>query len=82
VNAATTGGIFLLRYNRVKHLVIDDVFEKPGRNKRRIEQRMNPNDTVLFLDRTKNKVFFRGQSSLASPTDGVAAKRAIKIFSV
>src|ERR1700751_3460579 len=82
MNAATTGSILLLRYDRVKHLVIDDVFEKPRRNKRRIEQWMNPDDTVLFLDRTKYKVFFRGQFSLTSPSDAVAAKGAVKILSV
>jgi hypothetical protein len=43
---------------------------------------MNPDYTVLFLDRAKYKVFFRRQFSLAAPSDGVAAKRAIKISGV
>ena len=79
MNTATTGGIFLLRYNRMKHLVVDDVFEKPRRNKRCIEEWMNPDDPVLFLNGTKNELLSRSMFSPPSPAHFVAAKTLSKM---
>jgi hypothetical protein len=73
VNSATAGCVLFLRHNRMEHLVIDHVLEKPGRNKWGIKKRMNTDDPVLFLNGPEDKIFLRRQPSFAPPGDGIAA---------
>src|SRR6185437_10464843 len=48
VNPTPTGGINFLRHDRMQHLVIKHVLEKPARHERLIEKWMNANHPILF----------------------------------
>ena len=53
--------------------------EKPERNKRLIEQRIDPDDAIFFLDRPEDEIFFRTLFPPPSPHHFVAAQPATKI---
>src|SRR5438270_10211243 len=71
-----------IRHDGMKHFVKNYVFEKPRRNKRRVEPRMNPDGPVLFLDRSENEIVFRRELSSLAPRDLVAAQPIAKISRV
>jgi hypothetical protein len=68
--------------NRMEHLVIDDVFKEPGRDKRRIQEWMDTDHFVLLLYRSEDKIFFWGVLPSSAPDDLVALKRITKVFDV
>src|SRR5260370_26858532 len=78
VHAPTPAGIFVWDH-RVKHFVIEHVLKKPERHERLIEQWIDSNHPVLFLDRSKNKIIFGPMSSPTSPHDFITAQPAAKM---
>lgn len=56
VHLASAGWKRFVRHYGVQHFVVDDVFNKPEGHERRVEQRMNTDDLVVFLNGPKNKV--------------------------
>ena len=68
-----------VRNDRVKHFVIEHVFQKPPRHECLIEQGMDANHAVLLLDRSKNKMIFRSMFSATAPFHFVITKSTAKI---
>ncbi len=68
-----------VRYDRMQHFVIEDVFQKPARHECLIEQRVNSNYPVFFLNRSKNEMIFRPMFPATTPFHLVIAKPAAKI---
>jgi len=68
-----------IRHNGVKHFVIEHVFQKPPRHECLIEQGMDANHAVFFLDRSKNKMVFRSMFSAPPPFHFVITKSPAKI---
>ena len=62
--------------------MVKDVLKEPGGNERRIQERMDPDHFVLFLDRSEDEVFFWGALPFAAPGDGVAFQRVTEIFGI
>jgi hypothetical protein len=69
----------LIRHHRMQHLVIKHVAQKPERDKRLIERRINSDHAIFFLDRAKDEIFSGTMLSPATPRDFVAAKTPAKI---
>ena len=82
VHAPPAASQGFVRHNRMQHFVIEDVFQKPARHECLIKQRMNSNDAIFFLDRSKNEMIFRPMFPAASPFHLVVAKPAAKIAPV
>lgn len=74
---ATADGF--VRNDGVQHLMIENVFEKPNRDEGLIEQGIDSNDAILFLDGAENKIFLGPLFAPASPHHFVTAKAAAKI---
>jgi len=68
-----------VRNDGVQHFVIKDIFQKPPRNESLIQQRMNANHAVFFLNRSKNKMVFRSMFSATAPFHFVIAKPSAKV---
>ncbi len=68
-----------VRHDGVKHFVMEHVFQKPPRHECLIEQGMDTNHPVFFLDRSKNEMVFRAMFSAPSPFHVVITKPAAKI---
>lgn len=66
-------------HHRVEHLVEENVFQIPARHKCLIQQPMDPNDAIFFLDRSKNKMIFRAILSATAPFYSVIVKPATKV---
>ncbi len=79
VNSSPTGRVDFLGHDRVQHLVIKDVLEKPARHERLIKQRMNPNHPVFFLDRAENEILPRPLFAASSPYDPITAEASAKM---
>jgi hypothetical protein len=62
--------------------VVNHVLQKPGRHEGRIQKRVNSDNAVFFLDRPKDKIFFRRQSSASAPSNGVSFEGIIEILGV
>src|SRR5437762_8265014 len=58
---------------------IKNVTEEPGRHERLIEEGIDPDHAVFFLDGAENKIFFRAPLPFPAPDDFVAAKFAAEI---
>jgi hypothetical protein len=61
-------------HNGVTHFVIDDVLDKPSRDKSSIEKRMYADHAILFLNRPKDDLVRRTLSTTLPPHDRVTAK--------
>ena len=59
--------------------MIKHILEKPARNERLIEQRMNADDAIFFLNRTENKIFLRPLPAPAAPDHAIAAQAAAEM---
>src|SRR5882762_1212408 len=68
-----------VRHDGVKHFVIEHVFQKPSRHECLIEERVNSNHAVLFLNRSKDKMVLGTVFSATPPFHFVIAKSAAKI---
>ena len=79
VHAAPATSQKFVRHDRVQHFMIENVFQKPARHECLIEQRVNSNDAVFFLDRSKNEMILRPMFPATSPFHFVIAKPAAKI---
>ena len=82
VNATAAARQRLVRHDGVKHLVIEDVPQKPDRHERLIQSRIDSNYPVFFLDRAKNELLPRAVLSTASPDNFVATKTPAKMSPV
>lgn len=82
VHEPTAVRIVLIRHDRMKHLVINDVLQKPRWDERAIQQRMNPNDSVIFLNRAENDVILRAELALSPPDDRVSLQPIPEILGV
>jgi hypothetical protein len=69
----------LIGYDRMQHLVIKQIPQEPWRHKRLIERRIDSDNAIFFLDRTKDEIFSRTMLSPATPRDFVTAKAPPKI---
>lgn len=63
----------------MKHFVVKHVFQIPARHERLIEQGMNSDYAVLFLDCSKNEMIFRRLFATTAPLHFVIAKATAKI---
>ena len=68
-----------VRHDRVQHFVIKNVLEEPERDEWLIEQWINPNDAIFFLDRSENEIFFRTLFTSTAPHHFVTTKPTAKI---
>jgi len=82
VNSSASIFVNFLRNHGVEHFVVNDVLEEPGWNKWRVQQRMDTNHFVLFLDRSEDKVFFGGMLPFAAPGDRVTSERIVEILGI
>ncbi len=62
----------------MQHFVIENVLKKPERHERLIEQWIDADDPVLFLNGPENEIFFRPMFSAPAPCHLVTAKRPRK----
>src|SRR5213078_4440999 len=89
VDPAPSVGARFVRYHRVQHFVIENVTEEPWRNERLVEQWVDPDHAILFLNRPKNKIILRSSLPFLAPNHLVSAQasakksfvQAIEIFS-
>jgi hypothetical protein len=79
VNATASSGIPLIRHNGMQHFVIKHILEEPARDPRLIKQRVNPNNSILLLDRTENEIFPGPLPAAAAPNDSITAKLPAKM---
>jgi hypothetical protein len=63
----------------MQHLVKKHVSQKPQRNERLVQRRIDPNHPIFLLDCAKNELFSRSMFSAASPDHFVAAKTLAKM---
>ena len=82
VNSAAPVFVDLLRDYGMEHFVVNDVFEEPSWDKWRIQQRMDADHFVLFLDRPENKVFFGGMLPFPTPGDRVTSQGIVEILGI
>ena len=69
----------LIGYDRMQHLVIKNVTQKPERDERLIEQRIDANDAILFLNCAENKIIARSMFASAAPHHLITTKTPAKI---
>jgi hypothetical protein len=62
----------------MQHLVIHHILEEPHWHERAIEQRMNADDAILFLDGAENEVLARRQPAATTPGDFVSLERVVE----
>ena len=79
MHAATAVWQRLIRYDRMQHLVIKHVTQKPQRYEQLIEQRVDADYAILFLDRAKNEIFSWPMFPPAPPYHFVTPKTPPKI---
>ena len=82
VNPPAPVFVDLLRDYGMEHFVINDVFEEPRWNKWRIQQRMDANHFVLFLDRPEDKVFLGGLLPFPAPSNRVTSQDIVEILGI
>jgi hypothetical protein len=82
VNSSAPVFVDLLRDYGMEHFVVNDVFEEPRWDKWRIQQWMNADHLVLFLDRPEDKVFLGGLLPFPAPGDRVTSQGIIEIFGI
>jgi len=63
----------------MQHFVIKNVFKKPAGNERLIEQRMNSNDTIFFLNRAEDEVLARSLLPTSTPHNAITTKTSPKV---
>ena len=63
----------------MQHFVVKDILQKPGWNERLIEQRMNPNHPIFFLDGAENKILFGPLPAFAAPDYPITAQPAAEV---
>ena len=73
------GGVELILYDRMTHFVVDDVIEKPRRHKSPVEQWMNADDAIVFLDCAEDDAASRALPAFAPPKNRVATQTIAKI---
>src|SRR5205823_6764570 len=78
VDPAPSVGARFVRHHRVQHFVIENVTEEPWRNERLIEQRVDPDHAILFLDRPENKIILRPPLPFPAPNHLVSAQASTK----
>src|SRR5438270_12128138 len=59
VNAAAAIGPSFIRNYCMQHLVIKNVTKEPRRHERLIEERIDSDDAVFFLNGAENEILFR-----------------------
>jgi hypothetical protein len=82
VNLSATVFVNFLRYDGVKHFVVNDILQKPGRNERCVQQRMNTNHFVFFVNRSEDKVFFWGELPFSAPGDPITSQRITEVSGI
>ena len=73
VNFSAPAFVDFLWHYGVKHFMVNDVFQEPGRNKRRIQQGMDTDHFVFFVNRSEDKVFFWGALPFSAPGDCITS---------
>src|ERR1700736_792674 len=63
----------------MQHFVVEDVTQKPRRNERLIQQRINPNDPIFFLDCAEDEIIFRALFASSSPLHLISAQSTAEI---
>src|SRR5262249_645650 len=79
VNSPPARRIHFLRHDRMQHLVIKYVFEKPTRNKRLIEQGMDPDHPIFLLNRTENEIFLGTLFAPPAPHHAITTQASAKM---
>jgi hypothetical protein len=69
VNDPAACGVMLVRDKCMEHLVIDHVFKIPAWDELTIEQRMNADDAIFFLNAAKDDVARWPSTTAAPPRD-------------
>jgi len=82
MNSSAPIFVGLLRNYGMEHFVINDVFEEPGWDKWRIQQRMDADHFVLFLDCPEDKVFLGGLLPFPAPGDRVTSQGIVEILGI
>src|SRR5687768_4218449 len=59
VHPTASGRSDFVRHDRMEHFVVKNVLEKPKRNERLVQKRVNPNNAIFFLDGAEDKVLLR-----------------------
>src|SRR3954469_3758317 len=63
----------------MQHLVIKNVSEEPWGNELLVQQRIDPDHAILFLDRAENKILFGPAFPFPAPDHCVTAQLASEI---
>ena len=79
---ATPGAVVSVRNKRVQHLVEDHVLHVPTRNKFAIEQRMNPDNPIIFLNAAEDDHRCGFLATLLSPRDRVLAQTIAEVLTI
>lgn len=82
VHDPAPGSVKFIAHHRVTHLVINHVFQKPDRYESAVEQGMNPDDAIFFMDRPENNLITRPGLALAPPDEAIAFEPVAKVASV
>lgn len=78
MDTAAAAGM-LIRDHGMKHLMVENILQKPERHEGLIQQRIDANDSILFLDRSKNKIIFWPMFSPATPYHFITTQPAAKM---
>jgi len=79
VNAPAIFRERFLRHDRVQHLVIQYVPQKPQGHERLVQRRIDSNQSVFLLDCAKNELFPWAMFPPASPNNVVSTKTFTKM---
>src|SRR5205807_2802347 len=79
VNATASIRPSFIRNHRMQHLVIKNVTEEPRRHERLIEERINPDYAVFFLDGAENEILFRAPLPFPAPRHFVTAQLSAEV---
>jgi hypothetical protein len=63
----------------MQHFVVEHVLEKPKRNKRLIQERIDPDDAIFFLNCSEDKIFLRTALLSPAPDHFVPAQAATEM---